>query len=191
MPLADVRGGGHVIRRFTTLVVATLTLTFVLTAGVQAQATEPAPSEPTATWYGWQTLIADGVSMPTAVISYHHLDDIGAVFALSVTSAIVTPAIIHGAHGNWSAFGISLGVRTGGAALLGLGLLSGFGDHNANRPISPFLLLGAITVLSAPLMDALVAFEEPPARPEARAWTVSPWASPHDRAGGLSLSGQF
>lgn len=179
------------IRRFTILVVATLSLTFVLAAGVQAQGGEPTSAEPSATWYGWQTLIADGLSMPTAVISYHYMRDMGEVFALSVTSAIVTPAIIHGVHGNWPAFGISLGVRTGGAVLLGLGLLSGFEDHTPNRPISPFMLLGAITVLSAPLMDALLALEEPPARPEGRAWTLSPWASPHDRAGGLSLSTQF
>jgi hypothetical protein len=180
-----------VIRRFATLVIATVSLTLVLAAELRAQAIEPAKAEPSATWYGWQTLIADGLSMPTAVVSYRYIDDAGELFALSVTSAIVTPAIIHGAHGNWSAFGLSLGLRTGSAVLLGMGLLSGFEDHTPNRPISSYFVVGGLMMLSASLIDATLAFEEPPARPEARAWTVSPWASPRDRAGGLSLSGQF
>lgn len=132
--------------------------------------------------------------MPTAIISYEHVGDAGEVFALSVTSSIVTPAIIHGVHGNWGPFGLSLGLRIPGALLFVLGMASSFESHDQDTvPISPFYLAGAFTMLTASLIDSLIAFDKPEGEgdPKARAWTVSPWASPRDRAGGLLVSAKL
>jgi hypothetical protein len=70
-------------------------------------------------WYGYQTLIADGAGL-TMTISGVAANS-GALAATGLTTAVLTPPILHFAHGNFGYGVASLGLRLG--APLGLGVL--------------------------------------------------------------------
>ena len=116
--------------------VPAVVIAIVLAAGSRARADEvgPTPTSPPAaspaappafageqrrldreeetTWYGWQTLAADGTSLlvlPT-VAGVTQSAELGVV---ALAGYFLAPPFIHGAHGRWGIFAASLGLRVG------------------------------------------------------------------------------
>ena len=114
-------------------------------------------------WYGWQTLVSDGISfvaMPTLAASASKTDGASASFtALAVGGYFLAPPIVHFAHGRAGAGLGSLGLRVAmpflGAVVGGEAMrkgscheLCGFNDGT--------LLGGALGVIGAVAIDATV-----------------------------------
>lgn len=176
-----------------------------LSLAAHARADEPTAAEPSATqtrWYGWQTLVADGLSIGTLALA-SSLDSTE-LAVLGLATFITAPLIVHMVHSNWLGAGISLTLRLGGTALLVAGFaiaLSNldFGGDEENRTSShdddegtadALVALGLLTIIAAPIVDALMGIERRAERPE-RAWSVQPWLSPRDGGGGLVFNARL
>jgi hypothetical protein len=148
-------------------------------------------------WYGYQTLITDGVAlglfagaMATLRLciswSSNHTSscDNHTSEMLGVSSFAVYgfgAPIVHGAHGNWGKAGISLGMR---AAPIGLAAVLVSNGSEGSAPI----LLGSLFTVFA-LDSALLANEE--VEPEAPSFALAPAYDPRTRAGGFVATGAF
>ena len=172
-----------------TLLIAAL----VICERAHAQATVDDAPEPATHWYGWQTLLADGLGIGTLALALTVSSEELAI--LSVSSLLVTPAILHGAHRNWLGVGVSLTLRVGGSALLLGGIAVGLaqGDWNTDEgdratddgPEAEIMFgLGLMAIFAAPLVDAILA-REPARTPPARSWSLQPWLSAQARGGGM------
>ena len=125
------------------------------------------------TWYGWQTLIADGTSLLVLpiVAGVTQSPTLGAV---AFGGYVLAPPFIHGAHGRWGIFAASLGLRVGMPVLGGLlGAAAEGGDCGGDICVPVGAAIGvAIGVLGAVALDAsLLSYEtdEPDPRYRARA----------------------
>jgi len=123
---------------------STLVSVIALSTGSLARADEPAPTtmsppalSPTApradatsrrtdheeeeetSWYGWQTLIADGTSLIALPIAAG-VTQSGALGGVALGGYLLAPPFIHGAHGRWGIFAASLGLRVGMPVVFGL-----------------------------------------------------------------------
>jgi hypothetical protein len=186
--------------RFTSNLLAVAALALALSVALPGQAQPEEQLDRTHVWYGWQTLVADSLSIGTIALGAS-VESGSALIALGVVSVLATPAIIHAAHGNWLLMGVSLTLRVGGAALLMVGLIQAFSsiDWNSDAENPPSddgpsgtvpMVLGALMLFAAPIVDAVLAFEK--RAPERRsAWAVRPWASARDRSAGMSFVATF
>jgi len=187
--------------RITSIQLAVASLVLALAVAVPAQAQQDEEIPPTRTWYGWQTLIADSLSISTIVVGASFDDGGGALVGVGIVSLLVTPAIIHAAHRNWLLMGVSLGLRVGGSALLLAGIIQSlsnidWGSDEENPPSDDgssgtvLVILGTFALISAPILDAVLAIEER-APAQSSAWTVRPWASARDRSAGMTFAAAF
>ena len=164
--------------------------------GAEGSATATAPR-----WYGYQTMMVD-VSAVLLGFSSVATGAAGGVAAAG-TYVVGTP-IVHLAHGNYAAFGISLGMRTGGPLLGGLvGFGAGMGvggcDSSNGYCAVPFAgaLVGAVGgMLAAVVVDAAVFAKEPrEPRTTAKSWdgkpTLAPAILPSPQGGSVGVSGSF
>ena len=171
-------------------VLAALVLIATFATSAEAQV-EDQPAVEQAYWYGWQTLLSDTLTISTAVYSAHHMDDLDNLFGVSFALSLVTPAVIHGIHGNWVGVGVSLGLRVGGTACILYGLASAFEDDSGDDGGADTIAwIGLIALIAAPIVDAAIAIKRETPR-ESATWIVQPWASPRDRSGGLAVAGRF
>lgn len=99
-------------------------------------------------WYGYQTLITDTASVLFA-FSAAATGPVGGV--ASVSTYVLGAPIVHLVHGNYAAFGASLGMRLGGPVIGGLGGL-GLGA------VADDCRGGGGSFCSGPLVGALVGF---------------------------------
>lgn len=69
-------------------------------------------------WYGWRNLILDGIALVTVVagVAFESAE----VSAVGLGIYVVGSPTVHAVMGNWGRAGMSLGVRTGAPATLGL-----------------------------------------------------------------------
>jgi len=133
------------------------------------------------TWYGWKTLAADAISI-----------GLMPVFGLGVLGYAFATPIIHGLHDNgYRGLGSALYRSTGMLMFLIGALNSAFSCEDSTSTdctvASTVAVVGGAMVLSAPVLDALIAWESPPRR----RWSlhVTPtFARGHT---GLSVHGQF
>jgi hypothetical protein len=153
----------------------------------------PSPSRP---WYGWQTLLADGLSIATMYAGGAG-ESGGAVVAGFLGLVFLAP-IVHFTHDNGSAGTISLGVR-GASALAfivgGLLVVAGAFDegesHGGGDVPGAVLLVGG--VLGAGVMvvvdAAALAYEAPraPRYTDTRAM-LAPWVDHRSRSAGLRFA---
>jgi hypothetical protein len=156
------------------------------------------PTDAPTEWYGWQTLLADGLSIGTMALG--GALDSPAFAVLGLTSFILTPPIIHMAHSKWLAAGVSLTLRAGGTALIIAGLaiaLSNldFNTDNENRASNDggavaLSVLGLLALIAAPIVDAAMATQKREEQP-AHAWSVQPWLSPQTGGGGIMLGARL
>ncbi len=106
------------------------------------------------TWYGWQTLIADGTSIIALPIVAGTTQS-EALLVVAVGGYFLAPPFIHGAHGRWGIFAASLGLRLGMPT--GLGLLgAALDDCNSSSFCIPVgAAIGFVSgVLGAVAIDA-------------------------------------
>lgn len=150
-------------------------------------------------WYGWQTLISDGIGLGLLAGGASSDSDAGATLGISgmFVYGLGTP-IIHGAHGHVGrAFG-SLALHLG---LPYLGLLVGAGTASCDNSSSwtceidqgvVGLFIGAV---AASAIDATVlAYDEVPEEPTAHAafrLRVAPLVAPRSGRYGLEMIGSF
>jgi hypothetical protein len=133
-----------------------------------------ATTEPSNTrWYGWQTLILDGMSFATFAVSEATQTDGGV--SLALLSYLIGPAIVHAGHQQWGASGASVALRL---VLPLAGLISGMmatpacsgsnpcgagvqpGDSNPDGGRNALLGVGLGT-LAASLLDGFVLARQP------------------------------
>jgi len=164
-----------------------------------AQVYAPAkPEQPQTTWYGWQTLLADGAAAGLVGLAILSPDGNGAnvLGTASFVTYLVGGPIIHWAHGHgakgWGSLGLRVGLPLGGT-------LAGFlvgkavcGDSNGDFIDCP-VVYGALGLLggmvAAPVVDATIVAREPvtpPAGPPIQALFV-----PSGDGGKLVVAGRF
>jgi hypothetical protein len=90
---------------------------------VAAAAPTPAPA-PDATWYGWQTLLADAADAGVWLLLIQTVHDGGgagsvALGVLGVAGYLVPAPVIHGMQGRGGIAALSLGIRLATPTLLG------------------------------------------------------------------------
>lgn len=183
-------------------------------APVAHESTPPSPrthhARPTH-WYGWQPLVADGLTFTVFMASAFNTHRNGSGILLATgASYLLVPPIIHLAHGRPGIAAASLGLRLGvplGAALLGGGLASGCGDGYCGIAGAALGFVVGIVAASAIDVGALSneegndappaeeAAATPPARvrpPPPRSVALTPVGGPR-REGGfdLGLGGTF
>jgi len=73
-------------------------------------------------WYGWQTLMADAVSM--ALVGLGAAIESGEIVGVGVASQVFAVPVIHAGHENGAGFAISLGLRIAGAIAATAAVLS-------------------------------------------------------------------
>lgn len=133
-------------------------------AGVTLRSDEDSGREVERRWYGWQTLMVDGISLVTTPI------------IIGIPGLFLGAPIVHAAHDRWDSAGISFAMRGGGAAAVALYI--GAQDHRgdfAGLAVLAEAVVGAFIVHSvATSIDAAVlAYDERPARSR-RAGASSP-----------------
>jgi hypothetical protein len=158
-------------------------------------AREPEPDEPArrrrkkkrSAWYGYQTLIIDGVALMLLAGSDGggHADGDGAWVASLGAFALGAP-IVHFAHRNAGAGAGSLAMRAV-PILLASTTCSDDGDRDS---CAMFAALGVLSVLAAiPVDAAALAYERPPdderGATRAAPSTVAPWLEPLRSQGGI------
>ena len=145
-------------------------------------------------WYGWQTLIADGTSLLVLPIVAGVTQSPG-LGGVAVGGYFLAPPFIHGAHGRWTMFAASLGLRVGMPVVGGLLGAAAQGDCGGDLCIPVGAAIGvAVGVLGAVALDAsLLSYEtveyDPryggqPTKPSHVAW--SPTIAPR-KEGGFTL----
>jgi hypothetical protein len=120
----------------------------------------PIDREEETSWYGWQTLAADGTSLLVLPIAAG-VSQSPALGVVAVAGYFLAPPFIHGAHGRWSMFAASLGLRVL-TPVLG-GLLGSALDHDCRGDLCIPVGAGigvAVGVLGAVALDAsLLSYE--------------------------------
>jgi hypothetical protein len=147
------------------------------------------PDGPTRTrWYGWETLMSDGLSVATFPIY------------VGAGGFFLAPPILHASHGRWGAAGVSLALRV--ALPLAGGL---FGDWRDDCTLERkqidggcgipgatifFAALGAITAIT--IDAAVLSYEQVPLATARTTSTVSvavvPWIDRARRGASLAIT---
>jgi hypothetical protein len=126
-------------------------------ASREACALEAPTGETRSEWYGWQTLIIDGVAVASLPLAYYSPP----VIIGSLTAYTLGPPIVHLAHGKvGTAFG-SLGLRVG-MPLVGAFVGQFFG-HTGEWGNTGAYVGGLVGAIGAQVIDATVlTFEDVP-----------------------------
>jgi len=156
------------------------------------------PEKPQTTWYGWQTLIADGAAAGLLGLTILSSDGNAAnvLGTLSFGTYLLGGPIVHWSHGHgWTGFG-SLAARVGfplGGALVGVLIGAAACGSSEDEFIPCPVAFGAVGLLAgmvaAPVVDATIIAREPvtrPAGPPLQALLV-----PSGDGGKLVLAGRF
>jgi hypothetical protein len=123
----------------------------------------PSQNRPRRRWYGWQTLLVDGltgVATIAALDSRDRSDAAGAFVFIGAGALVVGAPIVHFAHGHAGKAAASLAIRGGCAGALGLG---------AANEAPQLMALGLVGMVAAiPIDAAVLAREDVPAERAAR-----------------------
>jgi hypothetical protein len=151
-------------------------------------------------WYGWQTLSIDLVSI--GCIAFQAYSYSASLLVMGIGGYLVGAPIVHFLHRNILKGSISGTIRLLGAELFLAGLIDGLSNLDLDSdPAMPsqkrdttgraqvLAGLGCILLFSAPLVDAVMAQEAP--RPQAAAWSVSPYLALTRGAAGVAMAGRF
>lgn len=133
-------------------------------------------------WYGWQTLVVDGISLLTAP-----------AYCLGCIGYVVGAPIVHAAHGRWGAAGGSLGLRVAAPIGLGLGFYALAGDDRSSNRIAIGAAGFVIGIATAIAVDAAVLARKEAEPPKEAFWkNARPSIEPRREGGvALGLSGTF
>lgn len=150
----------------------------------------PPPSPgPRRAWYGWQTLLCDGLSIGSIVLFAG-----SPAVLLGFTGLLLATPIVHFTHDNSSAGTISLTVRTLSTLAFFTGLALAL--HNifsetaspTDRTTSNVLGLGGLLGMTGIIVvdAAILAFDKPHAVPPTA--LLLPWLDQPSRSAGLQLA---
>ncbi|MBK8212404.1 MAG: hypothetical protein IPK71_01525 [Myxococcales bacterium] len=163
----------------------TLTLGAGCTESPSGCGAEGARASSGSRWYGYQTLLTDTAAVLLG-FSAAATGPVGGV--ASVSTYFLGAPIVHLAHGNYGAFGASLGMRTVGPVLggftgLGLGALAdgcrGGGDSFCGAPLVTAFVGVVGGMLAAVAVDAAVLSKEPrEPKLTAKRWDGKPVLAP-------------
>ena len=176
------------------VIMGLLAMTSIARADDEPAAPRTQPHEEETSWYGWQTLAADGTSLLVLPIAAGVSQSPG-LGLVAVAGYFLAPPFIHGAHGRWGMFGASLGLRVVAPVIGGLLGAALDGDCRGDICIPVGAALGvAAGALGAVAIDAsLLSYEtvEPDPRYRARQQTPnhiawSPSIAPR-KEGGFTL----
>jgi hypothetical protein len=166
----------------------------------------PAARKPQRRWYGWQTLISDGLAIGTVAYAIASADDgeegdsDAHLFIAGELTYFLGPPTIHWAHGHvGKGFG-SLAIRLGSAVVAIIGAIqdmSVLGDGDSDPP-NGLMVAGALGMIAAiPLDAAVIANEDVPAQEaeHAGSWidtvSIAPVVDLQHRSVALSALGRF
>jgi hypothetical protein len=176
-------------------------------ASLLASSAAFADEKPSTSWYGYQPLIADGVSVGLLAASLMTLklgkldlclDDQNcdrdtspppdnttstALFASGAIAYAFASPTIHAIHGHWGKAGLSLGLR---ALPIAIGVPVAAGRDTAAAG-SAILLVGALAAMVAD--DIFIARE--PSKAPAAAFSVAPTFDAKNGGAGLAAAGTF
>lgn len=174
------------------------------TAAAQEVETAEEPVATERTWYGYQTLAADGIAVVMTGLGVKSLGHEGFGSQASHTTSeflLVTGGLtylfaaptIHALHGHWGKAGASLGLRTAPialcAAIVGAGSTgaTNHGREKASVVGGAVLFLG---IVAAMVIDSSVVANEstPIAEPKA---SLTPTYDPKTETAGLSFAATF
>lgn len=160
-------------------------------------AAEPSPAPPARKhthWYGWQTIIVDGMSLLVMPVMAAETNS-SSVVALAVGSYALGGPIVHLAHGEIARAAGSLGLRVGlpFVGAIGGAMVEGSSCHGEFCGLRGAVLGGALGVLAAVVIDpAALAYErvdedssvaKAKVAPKATSVALSPLASPRKEGG--------
>jgi hypothetical protein len=150
-------------------------------------------------WYGWQTLMTDGVAV--ALLATGIEAQSGGVAALSGATFALGAPIVHLAHGRGGAAAASLGIRVGMATvgLFGGAWMESCSSHTSEDEGTVCGMQGATIGLlagaaGAMIIDAALLAHEDVRREQPKgtaALSVSPTVSVTKSSGILGLAGAF
>jgi hypothetical protein len=146
-------------------------------------------------WYGWETLLVDGVWVVGGIVLLSSRNPSGAISTPLVADYFLGPPIVHAAHGHADRAFASLGLRLAGPLLLVAGVGSFWGSGSSSRDSglgAGLMVLGVLAIPAAVAIDAAVIAREDVTPEESAAvrsrMGFSPWVDPLRRAGGLSVT---
>lgn len=153
--------------------------------------------QPPQRWYGWQTLLSDGLAITAFITGIvvaddsHRTEDIGVGISIGGFAAFtIVPPIIHGVHGQGRNAGVSVALRLGSTALLTLAVLECESDRRCGEGWSVVAFLAAVGYPVAVIVDAAIAYEDVPADEEA-SLRIAPWIGPVRGGAAFGLGGAF
>jgi len=151
----------------------------------------PQSPSPARRWYGWQTLLCDGLSL--ALLFGGAATQVGSLPVVGAFGLLLATPIVHGAHGNPAAY-VSLGLRLVStfALVFGFGELLGAAlaeNESRGSPGKALVYLGVAGLATTIALDAaLFAWDRSPGKSMSARAGVRPWLDARG-AGGLMLSG--
>ena len=148
-------------------------------------------------WYGWQTLLADGLTSGTFLIAaaQDRTDDQAPYFGVGALGWFLAPPIIHWGHGNVAEGFGSLGLRVAPVliALMAVASCYSGGGSSDEGACTAYIAVGLLAIPAAVIIDAAVlAYDEREERPTAAfSLAIGPWHDARRDAWGLGLGGAF
>ena len=133
-------------------------------------------------WYGWQTLIADGLSIGLAPVG------------VGVVGYFLGAPIVHWAHGNVDEGFGSLAIRGGSALLILAGAICVFSSRKDTRPdecVAPIVLGVGGIIAAIPIDAAVLAYDEVERDPDHATIRFTPIVDPRRQMVGLTAFGTF
>jgi hypothetical protein len=158
------------------------------------QSAFPSPPQPSAArqeWYGWQTLIVDGLSI--AAIGTGVALESTAVGFSGVGGYLLGAPIVHWAHGSVGPGFVSFGMRFAAEALVVVGGAMCLGSVISSRGTGTcaLVVVGALIVPASIIVDAAVLATEEPPEDITLVRQLTPWFSAERRAAGVLWQGEF
>jgi hypothetical protein len=153
-----------------------------------------AEQQSTRMWYGWQTLLVDGISMGVVALSTIG-EETGAVW-FGLGMLLITSPIVHFAHMNIVGGFTSLAIRAVSSAMFvfGASIATGdaFSEGSGDRDTEGTVLAaaGLLGMTTAVVVDAAVFAYEEPMRGQSRA-VLTPWFDPARGRIGLGYAAAF
>jgi hypothetical protein len=134
------------------------------------------------TWYGWQTLLSDGLSL-AALVLLRDADDFSAV---GLGLLVLGSPIVHFAHENLGSGAISLGIRAASLGLFGGGLVlvveddvfDGGGSSEDNTLGGVLIVASVAGIIAAIAIDASLLAYDKAAASRSEMARFAPWLDP-------------
>jgi hypothetical protein len=147
---------------------------------------EPLPEpEPVRSWYGWQTLLVDGLA--GGLVALTALDAIEDYW-FSIGMLVISSPIVHFAHLNFAHGFTSLTIRSLSAGSFALAVWK---TETTDRGGIGWALLSMLGITIAVVLDAAsFAWDEQPREEQSDAW-ITPWLDPQHGRIGLGYTSSF